>query len=114
MRIEEVKSSELYQRIATHTHIKGLGIREDGTVIPVASGLVGQEEAREAAGIVVELIKSKKMAGKALLLAGAPGTGRHHNIMITLYTTHSMVVRQTSRHACSDHNHRAESYSLTY
>lgn len=47
MRIEEVKSSELYQRIATHTHIKGLGIKEDGSVIPVAAGLVGQEEARE-------------------------------------------------------------------
>ncbi|RLN54375.1 hypothetical protein BBJ28_00009723, partial [Nothophytophthora sp. Chile5] len=29
-----------------------------------------------AAGIVVELIKSKKMAGRALLLAGAPGTGK--------------------------------------
>ena len=29
----------------------------------------------QAAGVVVELIKSKKMAGKALLLAGAPGTG---------------------------------------
>merc|ERR1719326_2009263 len=33
-------------------------------------------QAREAAGIVVELIKSKKMAGRALLLAGAPGTGK--------------------------------------
>jgi len=39
-------------------------------------GLVGQKEAREAAGIVVELIKTKKMAGKALLLAGPPGTGK--------------------------------------
>jgi len=38
--------------------------------------LVGQERAREAAGVVVELIKSKKMAGRALLLAGAPGTGK--------------------------------------
>merc|ERR1712070_744852 len=31
-------------------------------------------KAREACGIVVDLIKSKKMAGRALLLAGAPGT----------------------------------------
>lgn len=30
----------------------------------------------QAAGIVVELIKAKKMAGRALLLAGAPGTGK--------------------------------------
>ena len=30
----------------------------------------------QAAGIVVELIRSKKMAGRALLLAGAPGSGK--------------------------------------
>ncbi|KAH6928961.1 hypothetical protein HPB50_022321 [Hyalomma asiaticum] len=44
--------------------------------IAVACGLVGQEHAREAAGIVVEMIKSKKMAGRAVLLAGPPGTGK--------------------------------------
>jgi RuvB-like protein 1 (pontin 52) len=76
MKIEEVKSTDLLARVATHTHIKGLGLKEDGTAIPVAAGLVGQERAREASGVVVELIKSKKMAGKALLLAGAPGTGK--------------------------------------
>merc|ERR1712060_855166 len=52
------------------------GLREDGTAHVVAGGLVGQEKAREAAGIVVDLIKSKKMAGRALLMAGAPGTGK--------------------------------------
>jgi len=59
-----------------HTHIKGLGLDEAGAALPIASGLVGQERAREAVGVVVELIKSKKMAGRALLLAGAPGTGK--------------------------------------
>jgi RuvB-like protein 1 (pontin 52) len=76
MKIEEVKSNELLSRIATHTHIKGLGVREDGTVIDIAAGLVGQQAAREAAATVVDLIKTKKMAGKALLMAGAPGTGK--------------------------------------
>ena len=47
-----------------------------GVALPIGSGLVGQEKAREAAGIVVELIRTKKMAGRALLLAGAPGTGK--------------------------------------
>jgi TIP49 P-loop domain len=28
----------------------------------------------QAAGLVVDLIKAKKMAGRALLMAGAPGT----------------------------------------
>jgi RuvB-like protein 1 (pontin 52) len=47
IKIEEVKSTERLQRIATHTHIKGLGLREDGTATPIASGLVGQTRARE-------------------------------------------------------------------
>lgn len=76
MKIEEVQSTTKTQRIASHTHVKGLGLDTDGTALPIGSGLVGQEKAREAAGIVVELIKSKKMAGRALLLAGAPGTGK--------------------------------------
>lgn len=77
MKIEEVRSTTKTQRIASHTHIKGLGVDADtGNAIPVAAGLVGQERAREAASIVVELIRSKKMAGRALLLAGAPGTGK--------------------------------------
>lgn len=42
----------------------------------VAAGLVGQVEAREACGLVVDLIQHRKMAGRALLLAGAPGTGK--------------------------------------
>ena len=30
----------------------------------------------QAAGVVVELIRSKKMAGRGLLMAGPPGTGK--------------------------------------
>ncbi|OQR85294.1 Holliday junction ATP-dependent DNA helicase ruvB [Achlya hypogyna] len=76
MKIEEVVSTIKTQRVASHTHVKGLGLDADGSALPIGSGLVGQEKAREAAGIVVELIKSKKMAGRALMLAGAPGTGK--------------------------------------
>jgi len=76
MKIEEVQSTTKTQRIATHTHIKGLGLAEDGTALPICAGLVGQEKAREACGIVVDLIRSKKLAGRAVLLAGAPGTGK--------------------------------------
>ena len=76
MKIEEVKSTTRQQRVATHSHVKGLGLNEDGTAAEVASGLVGQEKARESLGVAVELIKTKKMAGRALMLAGAPGTGK--------------------------------------
>ncbi|XP_039282926.1 LOW QUALITY PROTEIN: ruvB-like helicase 1 [Nilaparvata lugens] len=76
MKIEEVKSTVKTQRISSHSHIKGLGLDENGIPIQMASGLVGQENAREAAGIVVDMIKSKKMAGRAILMAGPPGTGK--------------------------------------
>mmetsp|Transcript_45062 Transcript_45062/g.116738 ORF Transcript_45062/g.116738 Transcript_45062/m.116738 type:complete len:456 (-) Transcript_45062:30-1397(-) len=76
MRIEEVASNVKTQRVATHTHIKGLGLADDGSALPMGSGFVGQEQAREACGVVVDMIRGKKMAGRALLLAGAPGTGK--------------------------------------
>merc|ERR1712196_235408 len=76
MKIEEVKSTTKAQRVAVHTHVKGLGLDEQGNAQQCAAGLCGQEKAREAAGVVVGMIKSKKMAGRALLMAGPPGTGK--------------------------------------
>ena len=76
MKIEQVRSTTREQRVAAHTHVKGLGLSGDGSALETGGGMVGQAEAREAAGIAVELIRSKKMAGRALLLAGAPGTGK--------------------------------------
>jgi len=79
LKIEETeKSLTKIQRIAAHTHLKGLGLspENDGTVLSVADGFVAQTQAREAAGIVVDLIKSKKMGGRGVLLAGPPGTGK--------------------------------------
>eukprot|EP00923_Selenidium_pygospionis_P036688 GHVN01064329.1.p1 GENE.GHVN01064329.1~~GHVN01064329.1.p1 ORF type:complete len:257 (+),score=27.97 GHVN01064329.1:39-809(+) len=76
MKIEEVQSTTKSQRVAAHSHIKGLGLKDDGTAEDIHMGMVGQKKAREAAGFVVDLIKSQKMAGKALLFAGPPGTGK--------------------------------------
>ncbi len=61
---------------SAHSHITGLGLDERGKAKRVAAGLVGQEEAREAAGIVVELVRQGRLAGKGVLLAGPPGTGK--------------------------------------
>ena len=47
MKIEEVKSTTKTQRISTHSHIKGLGLDDNGVPIHQAGGLVGQEDARE-------------------------------------------------------------------
>lgn len=64
-----------FERVGAHSHIKGLGVR-DGEPLPVAEGLVGQIEARRAAWVVVQMIKQGKMAGRAILMAGPPGTGK--------------------------------------
>lgn len=47
MKVEEVKSTVKTQRISAHSHVKGLGLDENGYAIPMAAGLVGQEQARE-------------------------------------------------------------------
>ncbi|CAR26908.1 hypothetical protein ZYGR_0I01800 [Zygosaccharomyces rouxii] len=63
-------------RTAAHTHIKGLGLDENGSAKQVEGGFVGQIEAREACGVIVDLIKARKMSGRAILLAGGPSTGK--------------------------------------
>jgi RuvB-like protein 1 (pontin 52) len=54
MKIEQTKSTPHEKRVATHSHIKGLGLCDDGTAEPIQSGFVGQENAREV------LAKKKK------------------------------------------------------
>jgi len=74
---EHIKEiSHRFERIGTHSHVKGLGLDENLRAKPIAAGLVGQTKAREAAGAIVQLAKAGKMAGKAILLAGPPGTGK--------------------------------------
>ncbi|KAF9782080.1 RuvB-like helicase 1 [Thelephora terrestris] len=63
-------------RISVHSHIKALGLNQDGYATSDAAGFIGQTNAREACGVVVDLIKSRKFSGRALLLVGAPGTGK--------------------------------------
>ena len=38
--------------------------------------MVGQLAARRAAGVVLEMIRDGKIAGRAVLIAGQPGTGK--------------------------------------
>ncbi|RLJ05973.1 MAG: TATA box-binding protein [Candidatus Aenigmatarchaeota archaeon] len=73
--IYEVSELKEWERVSAHSHIQGLGLK-NGKALPEADGMIGQEEAREAAGIVVKLVKEGKFAGRSILLAGPPGTGK--------------------------------------
>ncbi|KAF8383460.1 hypothetical protein PRIPAC_72602 [Pristionchus pacificus] len=58
--IEEVQSTARSQRVAAHSHVKGLGLHpESKEALPKGAGFIGQEEAREAAGAIIDLIKQK-------------------------------------------------------
>ena len=63
--------------VAAHSHIRGLGVDED-TLSPRSSsqGLVGQSKARKAASIILQMVKEGKIAGRAVLIAGPPSTGK--------------------------------------
>jgi len=77
MAITEIREiAAKFERIGAHSHIKGLGLDENLRAKDVADGLVGQKRAREAAGVIVKLIKAGKMAGRGILMAGPPGTGK--------------------------------------
>jgi TBP-interacting protein len=77
IKIKEVEARRAEAKhLGIHSHVTGLGLDKNLRAIDVADGLVGQKEAREAAGIIVQLIKQGKRPGHGLLLVGPPGTGK--------------------------------------
>ncbi|KDO22095.1 RuvB-like 2 [Saprolegnia parasitica CBS 223.65] len=72
----EVRDITRIERIGAHSHIRGLGLDDALEPRNVSQGMVGQTEARKAAGIVLRMIEEGKIAGRAILLAGKPGTGK--------------------------------------
>lgn len=62
--------------IASHSHISGLGL--DDNLVPKenAQGLVGQLKARRAAGLILKLVEAGQIAGRAVMIAGPPSTGK--------------------------------------
>jgi len=63
--------------VAAHSHIRGLGVEPDSLEPKSSSqGLVGQQKARKAAAVILEMVKEGKIAGRAVLIAGPPSTGK--------------------------------------
>lgn len=75
-KVAEVREITRIERIGAHSHIRGLGLDDSLDPRPVSQGMVGQTQARRAAGVVVEMVKEGKIAGRAVLIAGTPGTGK--------------------------------------
>ena len=75
-KIQEVKDLSRIERIGAHSHIRGLGLDESLDPRTNSQGMVGQIEARKAAGIILKLIKEGSLAGRAVLIGGQPGTGK--------------------------------------
>lgn len=76
VKMEEVREVTKVDRIGAHSHIRGLGLDDGLEARKSSQGMVGQEAARRAAGVVLEMIKEGKIAGRAILIAGTPGTGK--------------------------------------
>ena len=75
-KIAEVKDVTRIERIGAHSHIRGLGLDDSLEARQISQGMVGQSQARRAAGIILSMIRQGQIAGRAVLIAGQPGTGK--------------------------------------
>ncbi|EHY54846.1 RuvB-like protein 2 [Exophiala dermatitidis] len=75
--VSETREVRGLNLIAAHSHIRGLGV-DLATLEPRGSsqGLIGQEKARKAAAVILQMVKDGKIAGRAVLVAGPPSSGK--------------------------------------
>ncbi|KAJ0241991.1 RuvB-like helicase [Hirschfeldia incana] len=76
LKLSESRDLTRVERIGAHSHIRGLGLDSSLEPRAVSEGMVGQTKARKAAGVILQMIKEGKIAGRAILIAGQPGTGK--------------------------------------
>ncbi|CAH8364071.1 unnamed protein product [Eruca vesicaria subsp. sativa] len=76
LKLSESRDLTRVERIGAHSHIRGLGLDSSLEPRAVSEGMVGQTKARKAAGVILQMIKDGKIAGRAILIAGQPGTGK--------------------------------------
>ena len=78
--LKEVRDITRIERTSAHSHIRGLGLSDELEPRETSQGMVGQKKARRAAGVMVQMAKTGKIAGRAILIAGQPGTGKVYNM----------------------------------
>ena len=72
----ELRDITKIERIGAHSHIRGLGLDDRLEPRQNAQGMVGQAKARKAAGMILKMVKDGRIAGRAILFAGPPSTGK--------------------------------------
>lgn len=63
-------------KLGAHSHIRGLGLDDRLEPRMNSQGLVGQAKARKAAGMILKMVQGGRIAGRAILFAGPPSTGK--------------------------------------
>merc|ERR1712241_1578319 len=74
--LTEVCDITRIERTSAHSHIRGLGLSDELEPRETSQGMVGQKKARRSAGIMLQMAKTGRIAGRAVLIAGQPGTGK--------------------------------------
>ncbi|KAI5998255.1 TIP49 C-terminus-domain-containing protein [Pisolithus albus] len=64
------------ERIGAHSHVRGLGLDDRLEPRQNSQGMVGQGKARKAAGMILRMVQDGRIAGRAILFAGPPSTGK--------------------------------------
>ncbi|KAI0756216.1 TIP49-domain-containing protein [Daedaleopsis nitida] len=72
----ELRDITKMERIGAHSHIRGLGLDDRLEPRDNSQGMVGQAKARKAAGMILKMVQEGRIAGRAMLFAGPPSTGK--------------------------------------
>ncbi|KAG4303042.1 hypothetical protein PCK1_000708 [Pneumocystis canis] len=76
MTFSSEKPIQKLERLGEHSHIRGIGLDDRLEPRISSDGMVGQQRARRAAGVVLRMIEEGKIAGRAILISGPPSTGK--------------------------------------
>ncbi|KAI6031178.1 hypothetical protein PISMIDRAFT_444920 [Pisolithus microcarpus 441] len=72
----ELRDITKMERIGAHSHVRGLGLDDRLEPRDNSQGMVGQGKARKAAGMILRMVQDGRIAGRAILFAGPPSTGK--------------------------------------
>ena len=71
-----MRERKLNYRAGAHSHIRGLGLDENLEPRASSQGMIGQGKARKAAGVIIKMVQDGRIAGRSILMAGPPSTGK--------------------------------------